>query len=157
MKRATAPLELVPISLDDANALVRAHHRHHGAVRGCICCVAVASSGVVCGVAIIGRPVARMLQDGWTAEVTRLATDGRPHAASKLYAAAWRACRALGYRRLVTYTLPTESGVSLRAAGWKLIGEAGGGSWSRRERPRVDRHPTQHKLRWQREQEAAAL
>lgn len=90
-----------------------------------------------------------MLQDGWTVEVTRVATDGAKNACSMLYAAAWRACRALGYRRLVTYILAEEPGTSLHAAGWKCIGEAGGGTWHREGRPRVDRHPTQRKFRWE--------
>lgn len=101
------------------------------------------------GVAIVGRPVARQSQDGLTAEVKRLATDGTRNACSILYAAAWRAARALGYRRLITYTLPEEGGASLRGAGWRCIGSAGGGAWSRRARPRVDLHPTQQKLRWE--------
>jgi hypothetical protein len=90
-----------------------------------------------------------MLMDGWTAEVTRVATDGTRNACSILYGAAWRAARALGYRKLVTYTLPEEGGASLRGAGWTVIGEAGGGSWSRKDRPRIDTHPTQAKLRWE--------
>lgn len=81
----------------------------------------------LCGVAIVGRPTARMLDDGWTVEVTRLATDGAHNACSILYAAAWRAARAMGYRRCVTFTLPEEGGASLRGAGWRCIGEAGGG------------------------------
>jgi hypothetical protein len=141
-------LALVPITLREANAFVAAHHRHHPPSRGCIACVAVSANDNIVGVAIIGRPKARKAQDGWTAEVTRVATDGTRNACSMLYGAAWRACKALGYRRLITYTLPSESGASLRAAGWKLIGEAGGGSWSRSSRPRVDTHPTQVKLRW---------
>lgn len=144
-------LQLVPITLKDANILVRRWHRHHKPTQGGLFAVAVAVDGAEepCGAAIIGRPLARMLQDGWTAEVTRCVTDGTHNACSKLYGAAWRSCRALGYRRLVTYTLPTEGGGSLRAAGWELIGEAGGGSWSRETRPRVDQHPTQRKLRWE--------
>jgi hypothetical protein len=106
-------------------------------------------AGDVVGVAIVGRPLARMLQDGFTAEVTRVATDGTRNACSLLYGAAWRACRALGYRKLVTYTLPEEGGGSLRGAGWKCLGEAGGGKWSRADRPRVDAHPTQVKMRWE--------
>jgi hypothetical protein len=141
-------LELVPITLREANAFVAEHHRHHRPARGCIVVLAVADERVR-GVAIVGRPVARNLQDGWTAEVLRVCTDGARNACSMLYGAAWRAVRALGYRRLVTYTLPKEGGASLRAAGWKCIGEAGGGSWSRKDRPRVDLHPTQSKLRWE--------
>lgn len=143
-------LTLVPITLKAANAFVAEHHRHHKPARGCRFCVAVADADQIVGVAIVGRPVARRLDDGWTAEVVRVATNGHRNACSKLYGAAWRACRALGFKRLVTYTLPEEGGASLRGAGWTCLGEAGGGSWSRKARPRVDQHPTQVKLRWER-------
>lgn len=153
-------LELVPITLREANAFVEAHHRHHGPSRGCIVCVAVARemasfrdftkvAPVICGVAIVGRPVARNLDDQWTAEVTRLCTDGTLNACSMLYAASWRAVRALGYRRLVTYTLESEGGASLRAAGFKVVGQVTGRSWSCQSRPRVDTAPHQDKLRWE--------
>lgn len=144
-------LTLTPITLREANAYVAANHRHHGEARGCIVVVAVSDGAAVRGVAIIGRPVARMLHDGYTAEVLRCCTDGARNACSMLYGAAWRAVRSLGYRKLVTYTLPEEGGASLRAAGFRLIGQAGGGTWSREGRPRVDTHPTQAKLRWERE------
>lgn len=84
-----------------------------------------------------------------TLEITRVATDGTKNACSALYGAARRATFALGYTRLLTYTLPEEGGSSLRAAGYRLVGEAGGGSWSRTSRPRVDMHPLQQKLRWE--------
>ena len=142
-------LRLTPITLREARAFVARHHRHHRAPQGGLFAVACACDAEVVGVAIIGKPVARMLADGFTAEVTRLCTLGQHNACSMLYAAAWRAARALGYRRLVTYTLPSEGGGSLRASGWRLVGEAGGGSWSRADRPRVDLHPTQEKLRWE--------
>jgi hypothetical protein len=140
---------LVPLPRDEANAFVQAHHRHHGPVVGHLFALGAAVNESIVGVAIVGRPVARELQDGFTAEVTRVATDGTRNACSFLYGACWRAARALGYRRLVTYILECESGTSLRAAGWTLIGKAGGGSWSRTTRPRVDKHPTQVKLRWE--------
>ncbi len=147
-------LRAVPITRDEACAFIERHHRHHGRPQGYLFAVAAsddvgAEHALIVGVAVVGRPVAPNLQDGWTAEVTRLATDGTRNACSFLYGACWRAARALGYRRLVTYTLPQEGGASLRAAGWRLIGEAGGGSWSRESRPRVDRAPTQRKLRWE--------
>lgn len=142
-------LILTPITLREANAFVELHHRHHGPSRGCICTLAVSSDDVVRGVAIVGRPVARRLQDSWTAEVTRVCTDGTPNACSMLYGAAWRAVKALGYRRLVTYTLPEEGGASLRAAGWRCIGEAGGGNWNKKSRPRVDSDLQQTKFRWE--------
>jgi hypothetical protein len=141
----------VPITFAEARAFVQKHHRHHGSPVShlfSVACAPVEDPRVV-GVAIVGRPVARMLQDGWTAEVIRLASDGTENVCSFLYSSAWRAARALGWRKLVTYTLKEEGGASLRGAGWKLIGEAGGGSWSRPSRPRVDTHPLQVKLRWE--------
>lgn len=143
------PLTLQPITQREANAYVAEHHRHHKPVAGAIVCVAVSEGDQVRGVAIVGRPVARMLDDGWTAEVLRCCTDGARNACSMLYGASWRAVRALGYRKLVTYTLPEEGGASLRASGWRCIGQAGGGTWNRKGRPRVDTHPTQAKLRWE--------
>lgn len=142
-------MRLCPVTIREACAFVAEHHRHHDAPQGGLFAVAAEDEGAIVAVAIVGRPLARMLADGYTAEVTRLCSTGARNACSLLYAAAWRACRALGYRRLVTYTLPEEGGASLRAAGWRLVGEAGGGSWSREGRPRVDTHPTQGKLRWE--------
>ena len=143
------PLELVPLTLREARAFVAQHHRHHRAPQGGLFACGDAAGKDIAGVVIVGRPVARQVVDGYTAEVTRLCTLGAKNACSMLYGAAWRAARALGYRRLITYTLASEGGASLRAAGWRLIGEAGGGSWSRSGRPRVDQHPTQIKLRWE--------
>jgi len=142
-------LRIVPVTLREAIAYVGIHHRHHRPPRGGILAIAVADDEQIRGVAIIGRPVARMLQDGFTAEVVRVATDGCPNACSALYGAAWRAARALGYLRLLTYTLPEEGGASLRGAGWTCVGAAGGGKWSCPSRPRLDLHPTQEKLRWE--------
>lgn len=144
-----ALLAITPINLDEANAFVATHHRHHKPVPGAKFSVAVSEGETVRGVAIVGRPVARMADDGWTLEVNRVCTDGAKNACSMLYGAAWRAARAMGYRRLITYTLPEEGGASLRAAGWKLLGQAGGGSWNRKTRPRVDTAPTQAKLLWE--------
>lgn len=131
-------LEIVPISLDEANAFVAIHHRHHKPVVGYKFGIAAADGETVRGVAIVGRPVARMLDDGWTLEVNRCCTDGARNACSMLYGAAWRAAKALGFRRLITYTLPEEGGASMRAAGWRLIGQRGGGNWNTPSRPRID-------------------
>jgi hypothetical protein len=144
------PLVLQPISIGEAQRFVSEHHRHHDAPTGGLFAVAVSDGEAVRGVAVIGRPVARMLQDGWTAEVTRVCTLGDKNAPSILYGAAWRAARALGYRRLITYTLGTEPGTSLVASGWKLVGAAGGGSWNRKNRPRVDTAPLGQKNLWER-------
>lgn len=149
-------LELVPISLEEANEFVRNHHRHNAVVPGAKFCVACANGKEIVGVAIVGRPIARHADDGWTLEVNRVATDGTRNANSFLYGAVRRAAWALGYKRLITYTLPEESGASLRAAGYRLIGAAGGGTWNRESRPRIDTHPTQEKLKWQVEAEGFA-
>lgn len=93
------------------------------------------------GVAIVGRPVSRHRDDGNTLEVTRLCTDGTRNACSFLYGAAARACFALGYRRIGTYLLASENGASVKAAGWRLIGQTPGKSWSVPSRPRDDKHP----------------
>lgn len=142
-------LSVQPLTLGEAYAFIKQYHRHHQPPQGAKFAIGVNDGERVVGVCVVGRPVARHFDDGWTAEVTRLATDGTRNACSILYAAAWRATRAMGYRRLVTYTLSEEGGASLRGAGWKLLGEAGGGSWSCKNRPRVDKHPLQAKLLWE--------
>lgn len=117
-------LHLVPIRFRDAAAFVAMWHRHNKPPVGCKFCIGVADDdGLLRGVAIVGRPVARMYDNGQTLEVNRTATDGSPNANSMLYAASWRAAKALGYTRLVTYTQGGESGASLRAAGWTVVGQ----------------------------------
>jgi hypothetical protein len=137
---ASPRFRLHPLSLREANAFVQAHHRHHRPVPGAKFSLAVCIEGDseerIVGVAIVGRPVARHLDDGGTLEVTRLCTDGTRNACSKLYAAAGRAARAFGYTRLITYTLPAEGGASLRAAGWRFLGLRGGHPWNHPGRPR---------------------
>lgn len=137
------------ISLAGANEFVARYHRHHRPVVGHKWSLGAYLDAVLVGVVIVGRPVARMRDDGQTLEVTRLCTDGTRNACSFLYGCAARAAFALGFDRIGTYTLAEEGGASLRAAGWKLIGERGGGSWSRTERPREDKAPLQTKLLWE--------
>ncbi len=142
-------IEVVPMTLDEANAFVVQLHRHHKPVPGCKFSIGISDGQAIRGVAIVGRPVARFLDNGWTLEVNRCCTDGVKNGCSMLYGAAWRAAKALGYRKLITYTLAEEGGASLRASGWKCIGERGGGSWNVPSRPRVDTHPLQKKLLWE--------
>lgn len=119
-------LRIIPMNHKQANEFVRQHHRHHKPTLGAKFCVGVADvSDVVRGVAIVGRPVARALDDGFSLEVTRLCTDGAFNAASMLLGACRRIARELGYRRLYTYTLPEEGGASLRAANFKFDGNRG--------------------------------
>lgn len=150
-------LETVPVTLDEANDFVTQHHRHHRAVVGHKFSIGVSVGEKIVGVVRVGRPVARQLSDGWTLEVTRCCTDGTKNAASKLYGTACRAAFALGYKRLVTYTLCSERGISLRASGWKCIGKAGGGTWNLLGRPRVDKHPLQLKMRWEMTRQAEGV
>ena len=142
-------LELQPITYAEACEYIRLHHRHHDPPQGHKFSIACKSGDRIVGVVTVGRPVARHLDDTWTAELTRCCTDGTPNASSKLYAAAWRAARAMGYKRLITYTLASESGTSIRAAGWRVLNStAGGGTWNRPDRPRVDKHPVGQKTLW---------
>jgi hypothetical protein len=113
-------LRLVPVYRDRALAYVDQMHRHHGRPHGYLFAVGVADDDRLVGVAMASRPVNRHLDDRATIEVTRVATDGTPHACSMLYGACWRAARALGYTRAITYTQDDETGTSLRAAGWLL-------------------------------------
>lgn len=140
---------VVPVSLAEANAFVAAHHRHHQPVVGHKFSIGITDEKQLRGVVIVGRPVARARDDGWTLEVTRLCTDGTPNACSALYAAAWRAARAMGYRRIGTYILKEEPGSSLKAAGWKAIHETPGRSWDVPSRPRVDKHPLGQRVLWE--------
>lgn len=141
-------LRVVPCGITEAREFIRRIHRHHQPPVSGLFAVAVECDGRIAGVAVAGRPVARRLDDGWTYEVTRVGTDGVRNGCSILYGAIRRAAKALGYLRGITYTLPEEGGASLRAAGWNCDGEAGGGSWDKPSRPRIDKAPTSKKQRW---------
>lgn len=144
-------LELAAVPLAAANAFVAEHHRHHKPVQGHKFSIGCMSDGKLVGVAIVGRPVSRHLDNGTTLEVTRLCTDGTKNACSFLYGAAWRAARALGYIKIITYTLESENGASLRASGWKCAGIAGGLRWTGKRKPETDLYPAQMKLRYEME------
>ena len=138
-------LTLTPVSLAEANAFVAQHHRHHKPVTGHKFSIGCTAEGRLVGVAIVSR----YLDNGLTLEVNRLCTDGTKNACSMLYAAAWRAARAMGYEKIITYTLDTESGASLRAAGWTCAGLAGGKRWTGSRRPAADLYPAQMKYRYE--------
>ncbi|WP_449061735.1 XF1762 family protein, partial [Planomonospora algeriensis] len=127
----------MPVTFAQAAAFVGDHHRHTRPPVGHKFSIGAATGGRLVGVAVVGRPVARHFDTGTALEVTRLATDGTRNACSLLYGAAWRAGRALGYTRMITYTRADEPGTSLRAAGWEPIAvrppRAG---WSCPARPR---------------------
>lgn len=145
-------LRITPITLEEANAFVETHHRHHDPVIGHKFSIAVSDeTDTVRGVAIVGRPVARRLDNGYRVEVNRVATDGARNACSMLLGACRRVAKELGYKEILTYTLESEGGASLRAAGWQCLGKATtkpGQGWNQPSRPRVDTHPLQQKLKW---------
>ncbi|WP_197467621.1 XF1762 family protein [Tsukamurella tyrosinosolvens] len=141
-------MTICPTTLAEAKAFVGRVHRHHKPPVGHKFSIACTDGDTVVGVAIVGRPVARHFDDGLTLEVTRCATDGTRNAASALYGASWRAARALGYRRLITYTRREESGASLRGAGWRVIAERSPRpGWNAPGRPREDTSTEHNVLR----------
>lgn len=116
-------MQIVPVTLRQACQFVADHHRHNKPPRGHKFSIGLQHDGRLIGVAIAGRPVARHLDDGLTLEVCRTCTDGTANANSMLYGAIWRAAKAMGYRRAITYTQADETGASLRAAGWQKVKE----------------------------------
>lgn len=133
-------LRLTPISLRQANAFVAEHHSHHPPTRGCKFCIGCMDGERMCGVVIVERPKARMLDNGTTLELSRVCTDRTPHAASKLISAAARAAFAMGALKVISYVLETEKGASYRAAGWKVAAQRAGGGRVVQTLPREVRH-----------------
>lgn len=144
-------MELTPITLRAANEFVSAHHRHHKPTVGHKFSIGVMDNEKLVGVAICGRPVSRVLDDGHTLEVNRLCTDGTHNACSMLYAASARAAKAMGYRKIITYILESEPGTSLAAAGFQNEGPAGGLEWAGKRKPKdSNQYPHELKQRWAR-------
>jgi hypothetical protein len=138
-----------PITLKKANEFVLNHHRHHKPTIGHKWSIGLMHDAEIVGVAIVGRSVSRHLDDGLTAEVTRLATNGIANGCSMLYGACARVARAMGYCKIQTYILDSELGISLKASGWELEALSPGGQWVRNDGivNRTDQ-PTEPKQRW---------
>jgi len=143
-------MKIVPITLKTANQFVSNYHRHHKPSVGHKFSIGLNNNDDLIGVAIMGRPVARGSDDGFTIEVARLCTNGAKNACSMLYQAAARASKELGYKKIQTYILNDESGISLKAAGWKLECITKGGKWIHTHGERNNYHPIQSKQRWAR-------
>lgn len=153
-------LRIIPIDLKKANAYVEQYHRHNKPVKGHKFSVGVSENGELVGVCICGKPIARKLNDGKTLEVRRVCTNGTPNACSFPYGAAARIAKDMGYERVITYTLQSEPGTSLKASGWTCAGEAGGLSWNTPSRFRDEyqitlfgierKYPNEKKYRWER-------
>jgi hypothetical protein len=144
---------ICPVTLRDAQAFVRQYHRHNDPPQGHKFSIGLAAGSRLVGVVVCGRPTARALDDGYTAEITRCCVmDNMPNANSRLYAAALRAARVMGYSRVITYTLPEESGASLKAAGFRFDGmtKNNPNGWDMPGRPRRKpaKYPYCQKIRW---------
>lgn len=140
---------IVPITLRKANAYVLERHRHHKESRGHKFSIGLMDGDELIGVAICGRPVARGSDDGFTLEVTRMCTNGAKNACSKLYGATARIAKEMGYRKIQTYILEDEPGISLKAAGWIFEAATTGGNWKHTDgKPRRTDQPTVPKQRW---------
>lgn len=138
-----------PLELKQANAFVDSLHRHHDPVHRDKYRIGCELDGKLVGVVQVGRPVSRILDDGTTLEVTRLCTDGTKNVCSFLYSKAARIAKELGYSKIITYILDTESGDSLLATGWHLEADGvGGHSWNTPSRPRQTTAPTCKKRRF---------
>lgn len=145
-------MKVVPLTITEANEFVLNYHRHNKPVQGAKFAIGASDGERLIGVAIVGRPISRALDDGETAEVTRCCVleDAPKGACSFLYSRCWRAWSALGGSKLVTYTLQSESGSSLRGAGWKVIGQSPGGKqWTNRPGREWQAVVGQPKFRWE--------
>jgi hypothetical protein len=142
-------LRRVPLTLRQANELIETEHRHHKKVQGHRFTIGAMSGDKLVGAAVVGRPVARMTEQYSIAEVTRLMADGTMNVCSLLYSACARAAEAMGYEKIQTFILESETGASLKAAGWKFDGWTNGGDWNRPSRGgrRTDQ-PQGRKQRW---------
>lgn len=148
-------LEIRPCDFQTARSFVALNHRHNKPPVGHKFSIACYDGTRLCGVAMVGRPVGRYFDDGLTLEVNRCCTDGTKNACSILYAYCWRAAKALGYKRLVTYTRQSEPGASLRAAGWICDGEAGGTHWTGERYIQEEIPLDEKKVRWRKEIDSA--
>jgi len=154
-------LEIVPLNLKDANVYVSLYHRHNRPVVGHKFSIGVTENGCLCGVAICGRPVARKLDCGFTLEIYRVCTNGVKNVCSMLYGACARISKEMGYTRIITYTLRSELGTSLKASGFRCVCRAGGLDWNVPARKRLKYHsdlfgielkyPDELKYRWEKE------
>ena len=151
-------LEIIPITFRKAKQFIAENHRHSKPPQGHKFSIGLQLENELVGVVMVGRPVARRLDNGLTAEVLRCCTLGHPNACSMLYGAAWRAAKAMGYKKCVTYILDTEKGVSLKASNWKIDGLVTGDhkAWGKRnpkfegytEKRLVSKGQYQDKQRW---------
>ena len=141
-------LRIKPIHLKDAKEFVKQYHRHNIPPVGGKFAVSCVDGEKMCGVAVCGRPVSRYMDDGETLEIYRNCTDGTKNACSKLYGACVSVAKAMGYKRVVTYTLESETGSSLKASNFTCEGLAGGTEWTGKRKRGYFVAPKERKIRW---------
>lgn len=142
-------MKVVPITFKRARQFIRDHHRHNPNIAGCKFSIGIKDGDNLIGVAVCGRPVSRYLDDGETLEINRVCTLGARNACSMLYGACCRVAKEMGYRRVITYTLKSESGASVKASNFICDGETGGTHWTGK-RNRGQQIPHEMKVRWHR-------
>lgn len=141
-------MRIRPITFKDASEFINKYHRHHNATVGCKFCVGLYEDDALIGCAVCGRPVSRFYDDGLTCEINRLCVlDGRKNACSMLYGACCRIAKNMGYRKIITYTLQSENGASLRASNFICEGQSGGTHWTGK-RDKGQKIPHEMKNRW---------
>lgn len=141
-------LSIRPIHLAPAKQYIKEHHRHNIPPTGGKFAVACYDGERLCGVAICGRPTARRSDNGVTLEIYRNCTDGTKNACSKLYGACLRIAKDMGYKRVITYTLDSENGASLKASNFVCEGTAGGVEWTGDRKREYFIAPKELKKRW---------
>ena len=143
-------MKIVPITFNYAKQFVKDYHRHNPNVVGCKFAIGCQGDDGIVGVAICGRPVSRYLDDGETLEINRVCTNGARNACSMLYSACCRIAKAMGYKKVITYTLQSEDGASVKASNFICDGEAGGTHWTGKQN-RGQQIPNEMKVRWHRD------
>lgn len=141
-------LEIRPIHLRQANEFVKEYHRHNIPTTGGKFAISCFDGDRICGVAVCGRPVSRKLDNAFTLEIYRNCTDGTKNACSMLYGACLRIAKSMGYKKVITYTLESENGASLKASGFSFDGKAGGTNWSGKRKRNYYVSPQEKKNRW---------
>ena len=119
-------MRIVPIDWKTARKFVYDEHRHHVPPIGRIFQLGLKTGETLVGVAICGRPVGSKIDYRKILDVGRLCVlENNPNACSKLYATCARIAKEMGYESITTYTLESEPGTSLKAAGWICEGKTG--------------------------------
>ena len=145
----TNKLQIRPIHLREANDYVRKYHRHNIPTAGGKFAIKCCNEEEIVGVAICGRPIARKFDDGKTLEIYRCCTNGTKNACSKLYGASVRIARDMGYKKIITYTLESENGASLKASNFRCVGISGGKEWTGERKREYFVAPKEMKNRWE--------